>query len=125
MADVITTVGKNAVAEMIGGLGSNQIFDQLALGTSGTAATASQTALFSEITGSGLAKATGTLSTTTANILQLVHTWTATGTKAIKECGIFNSHTATDGTMLARSDFSTITVDSGDSIQITYKVTVS
>jgi hypothetical protein len=123
MADVITTVGKNAVAEKIGGLGSHADFEALALGTSGTAAAATNTALAAEIAGSGLARATATVSTTTANILQLVHTWTATGTKAIKECGIFNH--ASTGTMLARSDFSSITVDSDDSIQITYKITVS
>jgi len=125
MADVIATVGKNAVAEMIAAIGSNEGFDQLALGTSGTAAAATNTALAEELVGSGLAKATATCTTTTANILQLQHTWTATGTKAVKECGIFNSHTATDGTILARSAFSAINVDSGDSLQITYKITIS
>lgn len=125
MADKITTVGKNAVAEMIGGLGTNEGFDQLALGTSGAAATVADTALKSELTASGLAKATATTTTTTANILQLQHTWTATTTVAIEECGVFNSHTATDGTLLARSNFSAVNVVSGDSIQVTYKVTVS
>jgi hypothetical protein len=125
MADVIATVGKNKVAEMIGGIGANEGFDQLALGTGTTTATASQTALVTELTGSGLAKATATTTTATANILQLQHTWTSTGTKAITECGVFNSHTATDGSMLARSNFAAINVVSDDSLQITYKVTVS
>ena len=121
MADVITTVGKNKVAEIIGGLNLDT-FDHLALGTSGTAAAATNTALAARIVASGLAKITATTSTTTANILQLQHTWTASATKALKECGVFN-HTA--DSLLARSAFSVITVDSGDSIQVTYKITVS
>jgi len=121
MADVITTVGKNAVAETIGGLNTD-VFDHLAVGTSGTAAAATNTALAAEVTTANLAKVTATVTTTTANILQLQHTWTASATKALKECGVFNN---TADVILARSAFSTITVDSGDSIQITYKVTVS
>ena len=125
MADKITTVGKNAVAELIGGIGSVQNWDQLALGTSGTAASSTQTALVSELTGSGLAKATSTVTTTTANVLQLQHTWTATAPKTLQEVGVFNSHTATDGVMLARSDFADIALATNDQIQVTYKVTVS
>lgn len=125
MADKIMIVGKNAVAELIGGLGSVANWDQLAVGTSGTAATNSQTALVSELVDSGLAKATSTVSTTTANILQLQHTWTATAPKTLQEVGVFNSNTATDGTMLARSDFADIALVTDDQIQITYKITVS
>lgn len=114
MADVITTVGKNAVAEIIGGLNTDT-FNMLAVGTSGTAAAATNTALAAECTGGNLAKVAATVTTTTANILQLQHTWTASATKALKECGVFNN---TADTMLARSAFSVITVDNGDSIQI-------
>lgn len=123
MSDVLTTVGKNKIAEMIGGL-ETRIFDQLALGTSGTAAAATNTTLAAEITGANLARTTATISTTTANVLQLVHTWTASATKALKECGVFNRNTDT-GSLLARSAFSVITVDSGDAITITYRVTIS
>jgi hypothetical protein len=124
MADVITTVGKETVAEMIGGLGAHDAFEYLALGTSGTVAAATNTALAAELTDSGLAIASATASTATANILQLVHTWECTGTaQTIKECGIFND--SSGGTLLARSNFSGITTDPNDSIQITYKVTVS
>ena len=123
MADVITTVGKNKVAERIGGLGSVDPWVALAVGSSGTAATAADTALKAELSSGNLARATATVSTTTANILQLQHTWTASASKSIKECGVFNDNSA--GSMLARSDFSAISVSSGDSIQITYKISVT
>lgn len=126
MADVVTTVGKNAVAEDIGGLGSHADFTYLHLGSDGTTATTADTQLASAFTDSGLAAAGSTVSTDAANVLQLVHIWTASATKTIRECGVSNTDATGGGTtLLARSDFNTISVDSGDSIQITYKVTVS
>lgn len=122
MADVVTTVGKNKVAEKLGGLGTVGDWSYLAIGSSGTAATAADTALKAELTGSA-ARASSTVTTATANILQLVHTWSATGSKTVKECGVFND--AATGTVLARSNFATISLSDGDSLQITYKVTVS
>lgn len=123
MADVVTSVGKDAVAEKIGGLGTHGDFDVLAVGDSGTAATSADTALISELTGSGLARASATASTSTSNVLQLVKTWTASGAETIRECGVLNNATS-GGTLLARSNFSDISVASDDSIQITYKIQV-
>lgn len=116
MADVITTVGKNHVAEKIGGIGAVADFTYLAVGTDTGTAAVGDTTLGSEITGGNLARVTSTVTTTTANILQLQHTWTASASKAITECGVLNAASA--GELLARSDFSAINVDSGDSIQI-------
>lgn len=112
MADVITTVGKNHVAEKIGGIGAVADFTYLAVGTDTGTAAVGDTTLGSEITGGNLARVTSTVTTTTANILQLQHTWTASASKAITECGVLNAATA--GELLARSDFSAINVDSGD-----------
>lgn len=123
MADVITTVGKNRVAEKIGGLGSVADFTYLAIGSDGTAATVVDTQLGVEFTDSGLDRAAATVTTDSANVLQLVHIWTASASKTIRECGVLNA--ASTGDLLARSDFNTISVDSSDSIQITYKITVS
>lgn len=123
MADVVTTAGKAAVVERMGGLASTAAFTYLALGTLGTTAVEADTALGAEIVDSGLERALITPTNTTSNILEFVNTWTASGTKILRECGVFNHASA--GTMLAHSDFSDITVDAGDSIQITYRVTVS
>ena len=127
MADVVTTVGKNYVAEKLGGLGTTSAdFTYLHLGSDGTTAIVADTELGAAFTDSGLVAAGSTVSTDAANVLQLVHIWTASATKTIRECGV-SSTDATGGgsTLLAHSDFNTISVDSGDSIQITYKVTVS
>jgi len=123
MADVITTAGKNAVAEKLGGLGSHTEWTYLAIGSNGATAVVGDTTLGTELTDSGLARATGAVTTDTANVLQIVGLWTATAAKNILECGVLNK--AATGTLLAHSDFSTISVASSDSIQITYKITVS
>lgn len=123
MADIVTNVGKDSVAEKIGGLGSHADFNVLAVGDSGTTATAADTTLASELTGSGLGRATATASTSTSNVLQLVKTWTASAPETIRECGVLNNVTS-GGTLLARSNFSDVSVVSDDSIQITYKIEV-
>lgn len=123
MADVITSAGKLAVIEKIGGLNTVADFEYIALGADGTAATDGDTQLGGEFTDSGLARMAATVTTDTGNVLQLVGIWTASASKTIEECGIFND--ATTGTLLSRSNFNTISVDSDDSVQITYKVTLT
>jgi hypothetical protein len=126
MADVVTAVGKASVAEKIGGLGTHADFTYLHLGSDGTAASTADTQLASAFTDSGLEAAASTVSTDAANVLQLVHVWTASASQTIRECGVSNTDAEGGGsTLLARSDFNTISVDNGDSIQITYKITVS
>lgn len=102
-------------------------FTYLALGTSSTAVSTAQTALQAEITDSGLERASATVSrvttTNTNDTLQLVKTWTITGSKTIEEIGVFNASSA--GTMLARALTGTKTVASGETITGTYKVKFS
>lgn len=99
-------------------------FTYLALGTSSTAVAASQTALQAEITDTGLARASATVSrvttTQTNDTLQEYYEWTASGSKTIEEVGIFNASSA--GVMLSRALTSTKTVTNGEKINVTYKV---
>ena len=102
-------------------------FTYLAVGTSSTAVATTQTALVGEITDSGLARASATVSrvttTETNDTLQLVKTFSVSGTKTVEEVGIFNDATA--GTMLARALTTTKSLVSGDTLAITYKVKFS
>lgn len=107
---------------LLAGDASATPFTYLAVGTSTTAVGASQTALQAEITDTGLERASATVSRTTTTVtndtLSLVKTWTATGTKAIEEVGVFNA--ASTGTMLSRALTSTKTVNNGETITATY-----
>lgn len=94
----------------------------LELGTGTTAEANDQTTLVTPITDSGLARAAATCSYEASYKTVLQKTWTASGTKAIREVGAFNA--AADGTMWFRHLWSTArNVDSGDSIQVTCKCT--
>lgn len=102
-------------------------FTKLALGTGTTAAAATQTALVSEIVDTGLARAGATITVETTTVTNdttvLTYTWTATGTKAVTECGAFNHVSA--GTMLGRQVFSAINMTTDMMLQVSYKFQVS
>lgn len=88
-------------------------------GTGTTAEAANQTALVTEVA----TRATGTTTEgASANIYRTVGTVSYSGTFAITEHGIFSA--STGGTMLDRSVFAAINVQSGDSIEFTYELTL-
>jgi hypothetical protein len=127
LKNTITNAGLAAVAGLVGNTGSITAFTYLAVGTSSTAESAAHTALQAEITDSGLARASATVSrvttTQTNDTLQLVYTWTASGSKTVEETGILNA--ASTGTMLGRKLTGSKAVASGETLQVTYKIVVS
>lgn len=127
VANLVTNAGFAGVASRINGAGAEAAFTYLAVGIGATAANAADTTLQTEITDSGLARASATASrvttTQTNDTAQLVYTWTASGSKAVTEAGVLNAGAA--GVLLARQVFSAINVVSGDSLQLTYKVKAS
>ena len=127
--NVITNVGFTEVAGLFCSdvKASYTAFDYLSVGTGVTAATYTDTTLGAEVTDSGLARAAATGTLVTVNVTndtaQFVKSFSVSGTKAVTESGIFNAASA--GKMLCRQTFSAINVVSGDTLQITWKVTVS
>lgn len=121
--NLIVNAGKAAMAGLLMGAVSN-FFDYIALGTSGTAAAATDTALGAEISTLGGSRVAATLSRVTTSVTndtaQFVGAWTFSGTLAIVEAGIFDTNAA--GTMLSRQTFSAYNVVNGDSMTITWKV---
>jgi len=120
----VTTAGKRAVAQMIGGTTAVADFDYLELGDSDTAFAVGQTALVSAITGNGLARAQDASPTEAAAVLSIDYTWTATGSETLKEVGLFNA--SSDGTMLARTVLSaSVSMVADSTYKYTYTITVS
>lgn len=112
------------VAELVDALqaGGVAAFDDYKYHDSGTDNTAE------DPTDTGLGAACGDARTTgtqiegaTANIYKSVATHTYGGTYAIVEHGLFNA--ATVGTLMDRSVFSVVNVESGDKIEFTYQLT--
>ena len=125
--NTITNTGLAGIASRINGDGSEATFTYLAVGTGTTASSATDTTLETEITDSGLIRASATCSrvttTVTNDTAQLVYTWTVTGTKAVTEAGALNISSA--GVLLGRQVFSAVNVANEDSLQLTYKFQIS
>ena len=107
--------------------GSYTAFDYIAVGTGITAATATDTTLETEETENGLTRAAGTGTSETTNVTddtaQFLKSFSVTGSVAVTESAVLNASSA--GTMLCRQTFSAINVADGDTLQITWKVTVA
>ena len=122
-SNTTTVTGKAEAAGLFNGTRTGA-FTYIAIGSSGTVATTANTALVTEITGAGMARVASTcsrVSTTGANdTAQLLHTFTATATQAVREVGIFDS--AAVGVCGGRSTFAVKNMASADILQVTYKV---
>jgi hypothetical protein len=93
----------------------------MASGSDQTAAASGNTVL-----GTELGRVTLTSSTASSNSVTYVATFPAgTGTGDVKEAGIFNASGSGAGTLLCRTTFPIVTKQSGDSIAITWVVTVN
>lgn len=122
--NIITNDGKAAVAGLVGNTGTITAFTYLAVGSGTTAEAATQTALVTEISTSGLGRAAATVSRSTTTVtndtLQFDKTWTASGSVTVEEIGIFNA--ASSGLMLGRKLSGSKTLANGETLAATYKV---
>lgn len=118
------TVAFAVISGLVGNTGTQTAFTYLATGTSSTPFSSGQTALGAEITDSGLQRAAATVSRVntdnTNDTLQLVKTFTATGTKTVEEVGVFNA--SSSGVMGGRALTTSKSLVSGDSYTVTYQI---
>jgi hypothetical protein len=128
ISNLITNAGATAVASQIGGMITYPVFKYIAVGTGTATATATATTLTAEITDSGLARGTATMSQVTTDVTndtaQGVISFSVTGAKAVTESGFFNHIVVAQGTMLAYQIFSALNVVNGDTLQMTWKIDV-
>ncbi|MBN2060694.1 MAG: hypothetical protein JW882_09800 [Deltaproteobacteria bacterium] len=116
--NLIVTTGKNHIADQMSDQGQAQM-SHMAIGTGTTAAAAGDTALETELDRNAL-----TSVTQSDNTVEYVGDWAAgDGTGAITEAGIFNAAAA--GTMLCRSVFSVKNKAAGDTLSLTWVLTIS
>lgn len=122
--NLIVTVGKTFLATYLtpSGHGAN-FFDYMALGTGSTSPVSGDTALQTELSGGGYSRQVGVV-TSSSNVWQNVCTFSpGNGTAAITEAGLFSA--ATVGTMFARQVFSVYNKAAGDTLIITWTITLS
>lgn len=116
--NLVVTDGKEYIASRMVGT-ADTVMSHMALGDDSTSPLAGDAALASELGRVSLSDFSATSNTVTATAT--FGAGTATGT--LKEAGIFNDGSA--GTMLCRTTFSDVNKASGDSVAITWTITVS
>ena len=115
--NVVVTTGKNYIADRM--KNNSTVMTHMAIGTNTGSAAAGNTALGAE-TGRVALSST----TVSNNAVAYVGAFPAgTGTGAITEAGILNA--SSSGTLLCRTVFSVINKASGDTLGITWTITVS
>lgn len=96
------------------------VMSHMSLGEGNTPAVAADTTLETEIAGSRVSL---TSTSVTANQITYIANFAAgVGTGAVKEAGIFNA--GSGGTMLCRTVFPVVNKQSGDSMTVTWTITV-
>jgi len=126
-ANLVTTVGKAAVADQVGGTTTSPM-TAIAIGIGTTGAAAGDTTLESEIVSvggeRGAAAVTNVTTTTADDTERWIKTFSFTGSLAVTEEGVLDNNAA-GGVLLARQVFAAVNVVNGDSLQITHNVQVT
>jgi len=123
--NTIINAGLPTVAGLMGGLSGYTAFGYIGIGTVNGTPAATDTGL----NGGGevlRAAATNSLVTTsvTNDTLQMVSSFSFSASYTLYEAGVFNASGVGTGTILAEASVGTITVASGDGLQITWKIQV-
>lgn len=117
--NLVTTVGKNHIADALSSSPGDAAMSHMAIGTNSTAAAAGDTTLGTELDRNAL-----TSRTDSGAVITYVGTWAAgDGTGAITESGIFNA--ASVGVLLAHAVFSVINKGALDTLVVTHTLTFS
>jgi hypothetical protein len=110
----------NAGRATITGLLTASTSKFVAVGTGATAEAATQTALVTEVETRTSGAQTQQTTSATNDTYQVVGAVTATTTRALQESGVFDASTV--GNMLVRGVYTTVNLNTSDSISLTWKL---
>jgi hypothetical protein len=118
--NLVVSTGKTFIASRMASATAN-VMSHMAIGNGAVAATVSDTTLGTELGRVTLAVSGGSPSSNTINYSANIGAGTATG--AITEAGVFND--STSGTMLCRTVFPVVNKLAGDSIAISWTISIT
>jgi hypothetical protein len=120
MPTVLTNTGKEIVTKRLRGESGYPEPVYVAWGTGSGSSSVTDTTLFSEAPEARVAGTSSTVTTTTTNdTYQVVGTLTASANRTITNAGLFDA--ASGGRLFIKGDFSGISLQTGDSIQFTFR----
>ena len=122
MATLLVNTGKAIVTNYLAGGAATQP-KYIGWGTGAGTTSATDTTLFSETGSRTTGTATQQTTSTTDDTYQVIGTLTAGSSLTITNAGLFDA--STSGNLFVKGDFSGIPLNSGDSIQFTFKVQFS
>jgi hypothetical protein len=124
MANILTSVGKSIITNLLSGLGGT-VPKYIGWGTGAGTAAIGDTDLFTPASEARVAATVSRTTTTVANdTLQLVGTLTVSGSgKTITNVGAFDA--STSGNLFIHADHSSFTLNVGEAIQYTLTVQFS
>jgi hypothetical protein len=125
---VVTNAGVAFIVDAFQNLKELENLKFHGIGTGTNAEAVGDTALQTELTtqlNPNSTRATGTTTENAANIYETVATNEVDATVAITEHGIFDQAATGGGTLLDRSVFAAVNLDSGDRLETTYRFTVT
>jgi hypothetical protein len=123
---ILTNAGKEMVEQCFGinATCGTTAYDWIAVGGNTSAMAVTDTTLANEMSGNGLTRSFGTYASTGTGAWRLEKDFAVTGTQNnINSTGLFNA--SSTGTLLAEDIFSNTNVVSGDTLNITWTVSVS
>ncbi len=123
--NLITTIGSTHIRDFMGWANATDVASiHLSLSNDGAPQT-SWTKLPGEITGSSLARATGTPSNVNATAYQVTYTWTAAASTSVQCTGLHWSAAGdSDGNLLAAASISSVSLQANDMLQVTWTVNI-
>ena len=122
MATLLVNTGKAIVTNYLNGGAATQP-KYVAWGTGAGTTGATDTTLFTEVTPRVSGTTSQVTTSTTNDTFQVVGTQTAGTSETITNAGLFDA--STSGNLFVKGDFTGIALNSGDSIQFTFKVQFS
>ena len=121
MATLLVNTGRAIVTSRLNGGGTTPSY--VAWGTGAGTTGATDTTLFTENGSRVSGTVTQQTTSTTNDTFQVVGTLTASGSVTITNAGTFDA--STSGNLFVKGDFTGIALNTGDSIQFTFKVQFS
>jgi hypothetical protein len=121
--NLVVTDGKQHIASRLGDASPPTAMSHMAIGSDSTTAAITQEALISELGRVGLTSTTVNVTANNSTVTYAATFPAGTGTGNVYEAGVFNA--SSSGVMLCRTTFPLVTKQSGDTIAITWVVTVS
>ena len=122
MATLLVNTGKAIVTNYLNGGAATQP-KYVAWGTGAGTTAATDTTLFTEVTPRVSGTTTQQTTSTTNDTFQVVGTQTAGTSETITNAGLFDA--STSGNLFVKGDFTGVPLNSGDSIQFTFRVQFS